>query len=80
MVISIIEKFLPVLNFVITSTALGFQISVLHPWHHQLDQDLNGLQHHQEATLHEYEVVKMQNIKNIEEYLVKMNIDRAKDQ
>jgi len=67
MVISIMQKLLPVLNFFITSTALDFQISVLHPWYHQ------------QATLHEYEDVKMQNIKNIEEYLVKFNIDRAED-
>jgi hypothetical protein len=80
MVISIIQKLLPLLNFVIASTAFGFQASVLHPWHHRLDQDLNSLQHHQEAILHEYEEVKMPNIKNIEEYLIKFNIDRAEDQ
>jgi len=79
MVIAIIQQFLPLLNFVITSTALGFQISVLHPWHHQLDEDLNDLQCHQEATLHEYEEVRLTNIKNIEEYLVKLNIDRSEE-
>jgi hypothetical protein len=80
MVISIMQKFLPIFNFIITSTALGFQISILHPWHHQLDQDLNSLQRHQEATLYEYEELRMPNIKNIEEYLAKLNNDRAEEQ
>jgi hypothetical protein len=80
MVIPILQKFLPVVNFVVASTALGFQVSVLHPWHNQLDKDLSGLQHQQETKLHEYEQLRMHNIKNIEEYLVKLNIDQLEEQ
>jgi len=80
MVIPILQKFLPMVNFVVASAALGFQVSVLHPWHNQLDKDLSGLQHKQETKLHEYEQLRMHNIKNIEEYLVKLNIDRSEEQ
>ena len=31
------------LNFVITSTALTFQITVLYPWHKQLDESFEAL-------------------------------------
>jgi hypothetical protein len=75
MVIPSIQKLLPVFNFIITSTALDFQVSILHPWHHQLDQDLNHLHREQEMKLDEYEELRMEHIKNIEQYLVKLNID-----
>jgi len=80
MVHPIIQKFLPVFNFVIASTALGFQISVLHPWHHQLEKDLISLQHEQETKLHEYHELKMQTIKNIEAYLSKLNLEQLEEE
>jgi len=30
-------------NFVIASSALGFQVFVLYPWHHQLDNEFKRL-------------------------------------
>jgi hypothetical protein len=80
MVIPIIQKFLPVFNFVIASTALGFQVSVLYPWHNQLEKDFSGLQHQQETKLHEYHEIKMQNIKNIEAYLSKLNLEQFEEE
>jgi hypothetical protein len=80
MVIPIIQKFLPVFNFVIASTALGFQVSVLYPWHNQLEKDFSGLQHQQETKLHEYHELKMQNIKNIEAYLSKLNLEQFEEE
>ena len=29
---------LPIFNFVVATTALGFQVAVLYPWHHELSQ------------------------------------------
>jgi hypothetical protein len=80
MVPPIIQKFLPVFNFVIASTALGFQVSVLYPWHNQLEKDFSGLQHQQETKLHEYHELRMQNIKNIESYLSKLNLEQFDDE
>ena len=76
MVHTLIQKFLPIFNFVIASTALGFQVSVLYPWHNQLEKDFNGLQHQQQTKLKEYHELKMQNIKNIEAYLSKLNLEQ----
>jgi hypothetical protein len=80
MVHPIIQKFLPVFNFVIASTALGFQVTVLYPWHHQLEKDFTVLQHRQETKLHEYHELRMQNIKNIETYLSKLNLEQFEEE
>lgn len=80
MIPPIIQKFLPVFNFVIASTALGFQVAVLYPWHTQLEKDFSGLQHKQETKLHEYHELKMENIRNIENYLSKLNLDQLEDE
>jgi hypothetical protein len=80
MVLPIIQKFLPIFNFVIASTALGFQVTVLYPWHNQLEKDFNGLQHQQETKLHEYHELKMRNIKNIESYLSKLNLEQFQEE
>ncbi len=80
MVPPIIQKILPVFNFVIASTALGFQVTVLYPWHNQLEKDFSGLQHQQETKLHEYHELRMQNIKNIETYLCKLNLEQCEEE
>ena len=80
MVPPIIQKFLPIFNFFIASTALGFQVTVLYPWHNQLEKDFNGLQHQQETKLHEYHMLKMRNIKNIETYLSKLNLEQFQEE
>ncbi|UJR14496.1 hypothetical protein I4U23_001492 [Adineta vaga] len=77
MVPPLVQKFLPIFNFFIASTALGFQVTVLYPWHNQLEKDFNGLQHQQETKLHEYHELRMQNIKNIEAYLSKLTLDQC---
>ena len=40
---TIITRTISMLNFVITSTALTFQITVLYPWHKQLDESFEAL-------------------------------------
>lgn len=76
MVPPLLQKFLPVFNFVIASSALCFQMAVLYPWHNQLDKDFTGLQHNQNTKFHEYHELRMENIKNIERYLSKLNLDQ----
>lgn len=79
MIPPIIQKILPIFNFVIATTALGFQVTVLYPWHNQLEKDFTGLQHQQDTKLHEYHELRMQNIKNIERYLNKLNVEQLKE-
>jgi hypothetical protein len=61
------------INFVIATAALGFQVMVLYPWHHQLEKEFHELQHQQETKLEEYHQLKMQTMKNIEENLTKLH-------
>jgi hypothetical protein len=37
------RKYLPLINFCISSSALGFQIFVLYPWHKQLSDEFDDL-------------------------------------
>jgi hypothetical protein len=73
MVNLLIQKYLPFINFIIASIALGFQVTVLYPWHYELQQEFNELQKQQETKLRQYHELKMQTIKNIEEHLVKLS-------
>ncbi len=38
-----INKFVPILNLLVGSTALTFQVTVLYPWHNSLDKKLDKL-------------------------------------
>jgi hypothetical protein len=67
-----VRKLLPIVNFVIATAALGFQVSVLYPWHHQLELRFNEMQHQQENKLEEYHQLKMETIKSIEQNLNKL--------
>jgi hypothetical protein len=76
MVNSFVRRFVPLINFVIATAALGFQVMVLYPWHHQLEKEFHILQHQQETKLEEYHQLKMQTMKNIEENLTKLNLTK----
>lgn len=39
----IITRAISVTNFLVASSALGFQVGVLYPWHKQLDDDFEAL-------------------------------------
>ncbi|EPS38876.1 hypothetical protein H072_7355 [Dactylellina haptotyla CBS 200.50] len=41
----IITRGISLTNFLVASSALGFQIFVLYPWHKQLDDDFEKLKH-----------------------------------
>jgi hypothetical protein len=71
-----VRKLLPIVNFVIASAALGFQVSVLYPWHHQLEKRFDEMQFQQETKLAEYHQLKMDTIKNIEQNLNKLQIKK----
>ena len=74
-----IQKYLPFVNFLIATTALGFQITVLYPWHYELQQEFNDLQKQQEEKLRQYHELKMQTIKNIESNLLKLRREKTNE-
>ncbi|KAJ7731314.1 hypothetical protein DFH07DRAFT_755762 [Mycena maculata] len=61
-----VRKFLPYVNFVVTSSALVFQTTVLYPWHHQLDAGFHILKDEQAGTLKGYHEVKIQRFTELE--------------
>ena len=38
-----ITRLISMTNFAVATSALGFQVFVLYPWHHQLQDDFNSL-------------------------------------
>lgn len=73
-----IRKIVPIINFLIATAALGFQVTVLYPWHHQLEGRFNEMQNQQETKLAEYHQLKMDLIKNIDENLNKLQVKKDK--
>ena len=59
-------KYLPIVNFFIASSALIFQTTVLFPWHHQLDSDFKELEEKHKAKLHEYHMLKVRRLDEID--------------
>lgn len=56
-------------NFAIASTALCFQVFVLYPWHHRLDDDFQDLKAEHLRVLHGGEKARMAELKEIREGL-----------
>jgi len=79
MVNPLIQKYLLFVNFIIATVALGFQVTVLYPWHYELQQEFNELQKQQEAKLRQYHELKMQTIRNIEDNLVKLRKEKKNE-
>ncbi|CAF4927430.1 unnamed protein product, partial [Rotaria socialis] len=69
MVHPLVRKFLPVVSFVIATVALGFQVGVLYPWHHQLEQRFDQLEDKTRQKTRQISSVKMETIKHIEDKL-----------
>lgn len=38
------KRYLPIISFIVGASALTFQITVLYPWHNELDRDFHKLQ------------------------------------
>ena len=60
-------------NFVIASSALGFQVFVLYPWHKRLDDDFEQLKREHIQILHESEETRAGELKGINEQLRKLD-------
>ncbi|CAM4753251.1 unnamed protein product [Rotaria magnacalcarata] len=69
MVNPLVRKFLPLVSFLIATAALGFQVGVLYPWHHQLEQRFDELEDKQDKKLEQHHQSKMETIKHIEDKL-----------
>jgi len=60
-------------NFVIATSALGFQVFVLYPWHKRLDDDFERLKHEHIQILHQGEENRLGELKGINEQLKKLS-------
>lgn len=66
------SKYLPITSFAISMTALLFQVTVLHPWHNELDAEFKRLIHVkglQESRLERYQENKLEKIALLEKKL-----------
>ncbi|KAF1351433.1 hypothetical protein BDV97DRAFT_351813 [Delphinella strobiligena] len=61
-----VRRWLPSINFAIAITALGFQTSVLYPWHHELDAEFKKLTAEHKSTLEYYHQAKLQRLEELE--------------
>ncbi|KAG0228086.1 hypothetical protein BGW42_002436 [Actinomortierella wolfii] len=59
-------KLLTLVNFVIGSAALSFQVGVLYPWHHQLDDEFKELEKNHERRLQLFHDRKWEKLKEID--------------
>ncbi|KIX95636.1 uncharacterized protein Z520_08756 [Fonsecaea multimorphosa CBS 102226] len=59
-------------NFVIATSALGFQVFVLYPWHERLDEEFRRLKQEHLHILHQGEEVRLGELKGINEQLKKL--------
>ncbi|KAK1226852.1 hypothetical protein PQX77_010156 [Marasmius sp. AFHP31] len=63
------RKVLPYLNFAIATAALGFQTTVLYPWHHELDAAFHRLKQEQTEMLREFHEIKLRRLEELEQRL-----------
>lgn len=73
MIEAFFKRYLPITSFVVSCTALTFQLTVLFPWHHELDAEfkrLKQVKEHQDQKLEEYNTKKMLKIEELEGKLV----------
>ncbi|KAJ7140722.1 hypothetical protein C8R44DRAFT_866420 [Mycena epipterygia] len=60
------RQLLPYVNFVVATSALIFQTTVLYPWHYQLDDAFHVLKDEQAGMLKGYHEVKIQRFTELE--------------
>lgn len=63
---AIFSRFLPTLNFLIGSSALGFQMTVLYPWHEELDKEFKALEKTQKQELRKFHEMKLQKLDELD--------------
>ena len=57
---------LPYLNFSVAISALGFQMGVLYPWHHELDHEFKILKQEHKTQLQIYHEVTLKRLEELE--------------
>jgi hypothetical protein len=65
----IITRGFSLTNFVIASSAFCFQVFVLYPWHHQLDDEFKQLKTEHLRLLQEGEKNRLEELRSIREQL-----------
>lgn len=68
----LITRSFSVVNFTIASSALAFQVFVLYPWHHKLDEDFEELKREHLRYTREAEVKRLEELQGIRTELNKM--------
>jgi hypothetical protein len=66
-----------VTNFVIASSALCFQVLVLYPWHHRLEEDFQELRKEHLRVLHGVEEARVAELHRIMEGLNSLKSSRS---
>lgn len=72
----IITRTFSLTNFVIATSALGFQVFVLYPWHERLDEDFRQLKIEHLKALREGEEKRIQELRSIRLAIEKMEADK----
>jgi hypothetical protein len=70
----IYTKALTFTNFTIATTALGFQVFMLYPWHNQLDKEFKKLKDEHKKLLLEFHELKLSKLDEIDNKLNKILI------
>jgi len=65
-------------NFAIATSALGFQVFVLYPWHKRLDEDFEQLKDEHIRILQQGEEVRIGELKGINEQLKHLQGERER--
>jgi hypothetical protein len=65
----IITRGFSLTNFVIASSAFCFQVCVLYPWHHRLDDEFKQLKAEHLRLLQEGEESRLKELRSIREHL-----------
>lgn len=72
----IITRTFSLTNFVIATSALGFQVFVLYPWHERLDEDFRQLKIEHLKALREGEEKRLEELRGIRLAIEKMEADK----
>lgn len=60
---------LPYVNFTVAVAALGFQTTVLYPWHEELDKEFKKMKIEHSTMLHQYHGARMERLEKLEQQL-----------
>jgi hypothetical protein len=65
----VIARRFSITNFVIATSALGFQVFVLYPWHQKLDEDFEQLKQEHHERIRENEKARIGELGEIKDLL-----------